>query len=98
MSRTSDPKSDPAIKGMWINPKSNLRSNLNRETGKSAWEAEAVVPENPQTALNFALADVALRLKEPIRMKAKAAAAGTHQTGAKSEPYYKLSSGRKAPL
>lgn len=83
MSRTSDPKSGPTIKGMWINPK----SNLNRESGKSEWQAQAGVPGNPQTARNLELASVALRLKEPIRMKTKAAAAGAHQTGAKNEPY-----------
>jgi len=83
MSKTSDPKSGPAIKGMWINPK----SNLNRESGKSEWQAEAGVPDDPQTARNLELASVVLRLKEPIRMKTKAAAAGAHQTGAKSEPY-----------
>jgi hypothetical protein len=68
---------------MWINPK----SNLNRESGKSEWQAEADVPGDPQTARNLVLAHVALQLKEPIRMKTKAAAAGAHQTGAKSEPY-----------
>ena len=83
MSRTSDPKSGPAIKGMWINPK----SNLNRESGKSEWQAEAGVPGDPQTACNFELADLALGLKEIIPRKTRAAAAGTHQTGPKTEPY-----------
>ena len=83
MSRTSDPKSGPTIKGMWINPK----SNLNRESGKSEWQAEADVPGDPQTARNLELASVVLQLNEPIRMKTKAAAAGARQTGAKSEPY-----------
>lgn len=82
MSRTSDPKSGPTIKEMWINPK----SNLNRESGKSEWQAVLEAPA-PQTARNLELASVVLRLKEPTRMKTKAAAAGTHQTGAKSEPY-----------
>ena len=83
MSRTSDPKSGPTIKEMWINPK----SNLNRESGKSEWQAVLEAPDNPQTARNLELASVVLRLKEPIRLKTKAAAAGTRQTGAKSEPY-----------
>ena len=83
MSKTSDPKNGDALKGMWINPK----SNLNRESGKSEWQAEADVPGDPQTARNLELASVVLRLEEPIRMKAKAAAAGAHQTGAKTEPY-----------
>ena len=82
MSRTSDPKSGPTIKGMWINPK----SNLNRESGKSEWQAVIKTPD-PQTARNLELASVVLRLKEPIRMKTKAAAAGARQTSAKSEPY-----------
>jgi hypothetical protein len=67
---------------MWINPK----SNLNRESGKSEWQAVLKAPD-PQTARNLELASVILRLKEPIRMKTRAAAAGAHQTGAKSEPY-----------
>jgi hypothetical protein len=92
MSKTSDPENGHALKGMWINPK----SNLNRESGKSEWRAEADVPGDPQTARNLELTDAPLRLKGPIRMRAKAAAAGTYQTGAKTEPYYKLSSGRKA--
>jgi hypothetical protein len=83
MSRTSDPKSGLTIKGMWINPK----SNLNRESGKSEWQAEADVPGDPQTARSLELADTALRLKGPIPVKANAAAAGAHQTGAKTEPY-----------
>jgi hypothetical protein len=82
MSRTSDPKSGPTIKGMWINPK----SNLNRESGKSEWQAVLKAPD-PQTARNLELASVVLQLNEPIRMKTKAAAAGARQTGAKSEPY-----------
>jgi hypothetical protein len=81
MSRTSDPKTGPTIKGMWINPK----SNLNRESGRREWQAVVEAPDGPQTARNLELASV-LRLKEPIRMKTKAAAAGAHQTGAKSEP------------
>jgi hypothetical protein len=87
MSRTSDLKSGPTIKGMWINPK----SNLNRGSGKSEWQAEADVSGDPQTARNLELADTALRPKGPIPMKANAAAAGAHQTGAKTEPYYKPS-------
>jgi hypothetical protein len=83
MSKTSDPKNGHALKGMWINPK----SNLNRESGKSEWQAKADVPVDPQTARNLELADVAMRPKEPIRMKANAAAAGARQRGAKSEPY-----------
>jgi hypothetical protein len=67
---------------MWINPK----SNLNRESGRTEWQAEVEAPD-PQTARNLALASLVLRLREPIRMKTKAAAAGAHQTGAKSEPY-----------
>ena len=83
MSKTSYPENSHALKGMWINPK----SNLNRESGKSEWQAEAGVPGDPQTARNLELADVALQLKERIRMKAKVAAAGAHQTDAKTEPY-----------
>jgi hypothetical protein len=86
MSKTSDPENGHALKGMWINPK----SNLNRQSGKSEWQAEADVPGDPQTARNRKLADAPLRLKGPIRMKAKAVAVGARQTGAKSEPYYKL--------
>jgi hypothetical protein len=82
MSKTSDPKNADALKGMWINPK----SNLNRKSGKSEWQAVVEAPD-PQTARNLELASVVLRLKEPIRMKTKAAAAGARQTGAKSEPY-----------
>jgi hypothetical protein len=83
MSKTSDPQNGNALKGMWINPK----SNLNRESGKSEWQAEVRVPNDPQTSRNLELADIVLRFKEPIRMKAKAAGAGAHQTGAKTEPY-----------
>jgi hypothetical protein len=82
MSKTSDPKNGDASKGMWINPK----SNLNRKSGKSEWQA-GVEATDPQTARNLELASVVLQLNEPIRMKTKAAAAGAHQTGAKSEPY-----------
>jgi hypothetical protein len=86
MSKSSDPENGPALKGMWINPK----SNLNRESGKSEWQAQAGVPGDPQSSRNLDLADIALRSKGPIRMKAKAVAVGARQTGAKSEPYYKL--------
>jgi hypothetical protein len=83
MSKTSDPQNDHASKGMWINPK----SNLNRESGRSEWQVEVRVSDDPKTVRNLELADVVLGLNEPIRMKAKAAAAGARHTGAKSEPY-----------
>jgi hypothetical protein len=83
MPKTSYPENGHALKGMWINPE----SNLNRESGKSEWQAEADVPGDPQTARHLELADLALGLKEIIPRKARAAAAGTHQTGPKIEPY-----------
>src|SRR5947207_11804704 len=68
-------------KGMWINPRSNLRG----PDGNRAWDNQGNI--GPDSGARFLeLADIALGHKKPIAQKTKAAIVGAHQTET-DEPY-----------
>ena len=69
-------------KDMWINPKTSLKG----DGGNRAWDHRHI--GNPASSARFLeLADLALGLKKPEARKRKAAAAGAHEIGSKTEPY-----------
>lgn len=69
-------------KDLWVNPRSNIRG----PDGNRAWDNSGNI--SPNSGARFLeLADVALGLKKPAPKKKKAAAAGTHTTLEKTEPY-----------
>lgn len=72
---------DELSKGMWINPRSNLKRG-----SEAAWDKHSPLSTNARL---IELADIALGLKKPQqRRKAVAATAGaTHEAGSKKEPY-----------
>lgn len=69
-------------KDLWINPRQNLRG----VDGGRAWDNGGSI--SPNSGARFLeLADTALGLRKPSPAKRKVAAATTHETTAKTEPY-----------
>jgi hypothetical protein len=69
-------------KDLWINPRLNMRG----ADGNRAWDNSGNI--DPTSGARFLeLADVALGLKKPTPKTKKSAAAGAHESSAKTEPY-----------